>query len=92
MCEDFAPEFGNTGTGCSMTTTHRLTLPFSSGNFCQKNNVTVVPHPPYSTLFPRLKIKLKGRHFDTIEAVEAESQSVLNTVTEHYFRVEFKKW
>jgi hypothetical protein len=45
--------------------------------------MTVVPHPPYSSLFPRLKIKLKGLHFDTIEMVEAESQAVPNTLTEH---------
>jgi hypothetical protein len=33
MCEDFAPNFGNKRTGCCITTTHRLTLPFSPGNF-----------------------------------------------------------
>jgi hypothetical protein len=27
-----------------------------------------------------LKIKLKGRHFDTIEVVEAKSQAVLTTI------------
>jgi hypothetical protein len=37
-----------------------------------------------------LKIKLKGRHFDTIEAIEAESQAVLNTFTEHDFQDAFK--
>jgi hypothetical protein len=45
--------------------------------------MTVVPHPPYFPLFPRLKIKLKGRHFDRIEVIEADSQAVLNTLTEH---------
>jgi hypothetical protein len=30
-----------------------------------------------------LKIKLKGRHFDTTEAMEAESQAVLNSLTAH---------
>jgi hypothetical protein len=30
-----------------------------------------------------LKIKLKGHHFDKIEVLEAESQAVLNTLTEH---------
>jgi hypothetical protein len=29
MCEDFAPNFGERRTGCSITTTHLLTLPFS---------------------------------------------------------------
>jgi hypothetical protein len=46
-------------------------------------------HPTF--LFPRLKLKLKGRHFDTIEAIEAESQAVLNTHTEHDFQDAFKK-
>jgi hypothetical protein len=31
-----------------------------------------------------LKTKLKGRHFDTVE-VMAESQALLNTLTEHDF-------
>jgi hypothetical protein len=48
--------------------------------------MTAVPHPPYFSQFSRLKIKLKGRHFDTIEVIEAESQAVLNTLTEHDFQ------
>jgi hypothetical protein len=30
-------------------------------------------------------IKLKGRHFDTIEVMGAEFQAVVNTLTEHVF-------
>jgi hypothetical protein len=60
------------------------------GEFFTKNNMTVVPHRPYFSLFPPLKIKLKGRHFDRIEAIDAESQAVLNTLTEHYFQDAFK--
>jgi hypothetical protein len=48
--------------------------------------MTVIPHQHYFYLFPQLKIKLKGRHFDTIEAIEAESQAVLNIVTEHDYQ------
>jgi hypothetical protein len=33
MCEDFAPNTGFKRTGCYITTTHHLTLPFSPGNF-----------------------------------------------------------
>jgi hypothetical protein len=59
----------------------------------------VISHPPYlpylascdCPLFPRLKIKLKGRHFDTVEVIEAESLVVLNTLTEHNFQDAFKK-
>jgi hypothetical protein len=57
-----------------------------------KNDMTVVPHPLYFSLFPQLKIKLKSCHLDTIEVMEAESQTVLNTLTEHDFPDEFKKW
>jgi hypothetical protein len=39
-----------------------------------------------------LKIKVKGRHFDTVEMIEAESQAVLNTLTEHDFQDAFKQW
>jgi transposase len=60
--------------------------------------MTVIPHPPYSPdlasatfLFPQLKIKLKGPHFDTVEVIESESQAVLNTLTEHNFQDAFKK-
>jgi hypothetical protein len=37
-----------------------------------------------------LKIKLNGRRFDTVEVIEAESQAVLNTITEHDFRMDLK--
>jgi hypothetical protein len=56
--------------------------------FLTKNNTTTVPTHP--TLFPRLKIKLKGRHFDTTDVREADSQAVLKTLTEHDFQDTFK--
>jgi hypothetical protein len=37
-----------------------------------------------------LKIKLKGRHFDTVEMIETESQAVLSTLTEHGFQDAFQ--
>jgi hypothetical protein len=40
----------------------------------------------------QLKIKLKGRHFDTIEMIETESQAVVNTPTKHDFKDAVKKW
>jgi hypothetical protein len=88
MCEDFAPNFGDKRSGCCITT-HRLTFPFPPVNFDQKQHDC--SHPTYLTfLFPRLKIKLKGSHFDTVEVIEAESQAVLNTLTEHDFQDAFK--
>jgi hypothetical protein len=53
--------------------------------------MTVVPRPP-SFLFPRLKIKLEGRHFDTVEVIETESQAILSILPEHEFQDAIKKW
>jgi hypothetical protein len=54
--------------------------------------MTVDPHPPYFSPFPQLKVKLKDRHFDTTEVIEAEMQAVLKIPTEHDFQDAFKKW
>jgi hypothetical protein len=51
--------------------------------------MAVIPDPPYFPdlapcdffLFPEMKLKLKGRRFDTIEGIQAESQRVLDTLT-----------
>jgi hypothetical protein len=53
--------------------------------------MTVVSHPAYFSLFPRLKTKLKGRHFGTNKVIEAELQAMLNTLTGHGFQNEFRK-
>jgi len=68
--------------------------------FLAKNKIAVIPHPPYSPdlapcdffLFPKLKLKLKGRRFDTIEEIQAESQRVLDTLTEKDFQEAYQKW
>ena len=62
--------------------------------------MTVVPHPPYSPdlapndmfLFPKLKMKLKGRRMQTLEEIQADSQAVLNTLRENDFQECFKHW
>jgi hypothetical protein len=54
--------------------------------------MTVVPHPPYFSLFPQLKIKIKCHHFDATEVIGAESQAVLNTLAKHDFKDAFREW
>jgi hypothetical protein len=49
------------------------------------NNMIIIPHPPYLldlnpcdlALFPKLSIKLKGRHSVTVSDIQRESQGVL---------------
>jgi hypothetical protein len=68
--------------------------------FLVKYKMAVIPHPPYSPdmtpcdfyLFPKMKVNLKGRRFDTTEEVQAESQRVLDTLTEKNFQKAFQKW
>jgi hypothetical protein len=48
----------------------------------------VLTHPIF--LFPGLKTKLKGRHLNRTEFIEAESLAVLNTLAKYDFQGEFK--
>jgi hypothetical protein len=53
-----------------------------------KYKMAVIFHPPYSPdlalcdffLFPKMKLKLKGRRFDNIEEIQTESQRVIDTL------------
>ena len=68
--------------------------------FLTDNNMTMVPHPPYSPdlapsdlfLFPKLKMKFKGRRFQRLEEIQAESQAVPNTLRENDFQKYLKNW
>jgi hypothetical protein len=61
--------------------------------FLAKYKMAVIPHPLYSPdlapcdffLFPKMKLKLKRRRFDTMEEIQAKSQRVLDTLTEKDF-------
>jgi hypothetical protein len=39
-----------------------------------------------------MKLRLKGRRFDTIEGIQAESQEVLNTLTLENFQGCMESW
>jgi hypothetical protein len=91
MCEDFALNFGDKKNWLLHHNNALSHTCFFAREFLTKSNMTFGPtHPTF--LFPQLKMKLKGRHFDTIEVINAESQTVLNTLTEHNFQNTFKKW
>jgi hypothetical protein len=40
----------------------------------------------------KLKTKLKGRRFQTVEEIQEQSQAVLNTLREYDFQECFKNW
>jgi transposase len=60
--------------------------------------MVIVPHPPYSpvlvpydfALFPKLKIKLKGRCFETVSDIQKESQAVLDSIKKNNFHGDFE--
>jgi transposase len=81
-------------------TLHLSTHPKKTTAFVTNNNIVIVPHPPCSpglapcdfTLFPKLKIKLKGRRFETASDIQRESQAVLNSIKENDFHGSFESW
>jgi hypothetical protein len=68
--------------------------------FVTNNNMVIVPHPPYLldlapcdfTLFPKLKMKLNGRHFETVFDIQRESQAVLDSIRANDFHGAFEEW
>ena len=68
--------------------------------FLTKNNMTTIPHPAHSPdlatcelkVFHKMKLRLKGRCFISIEQIQAESQQVLNMLMPADFNECFQKW
>jgi hypothetical protein len=67
--------------------------------FVTNNNMVIVPHPRYSldlapccdfALFPKLKMKLKVRRFETVSDIQRESQAVLDNIKENDFHSDLK--
>jgi histone-lysine N-methyltransferase SETMAR len=64
------------------------------------NNRVISPHPPYSpdlapydfTLFSKLKMKLKGRRFETVSDMQRELQVVLDSIMKNDFHSAFEAW
>jgi histone-lysine N-methyltransferase SETMAR len=63
-------------------------------------NIRAIPPPPYSPdlapcdffLFPKMKLRLKGRRFDTTEEIHAEKQEVIDTLTFENLQGCIKSW
>ena len=68
--------------------------------FLTSKNITVISNSPCSPglapcdffLFPKMKVRLKGRHFDTTEEIHAESQEIIDTLIFENFQGCMKSW
>jgi len=68
--------------------------------FLAHNSIIALLQPPYSPnlapcdffLFPKMKLQLKGRRFDTVEEIQRESQNVLGRLREQDFQHTFQQW
>jgi transposase len=66
--------------------------------FVTNNNMVIIPLPPYSpdlvpcdfALFPELKLKLKGQHFETVSDIQI--QAILESIEENIFHGAFEAW
>ena len=69
-------------------------------NYLAKHHISVVPHPPICPdlapedifLFPKLKIILIGRRFQTIEEIQENAIRELQVITESAFKEAFQQW
>jgi hypothetical protein len=60
------------------------------------NSIVIVPHTGLShcdfALFPKLKMKLKGRCFETVSDIQKKSQAVLDSIKENEIHGAFEAW
>ena len=75
-------------------------MALSVQQFLAKNNMTVIPHPPYSLdvvpcdffLFHRIKGQMKGKCFADVSEVKKKTLEVLNNINTEEFQKCFQHW
>ncbi|UYV77461.1 hypothetical protein LAZ67_15001092 [Cordylochernes scorpioides] len=68
--------------------------------FLAKHSTIQIPHPPYSPdlasndffSYPKLKMNLKGRKFDNVDMIRAESKATLRNLSKSDFISCFDNW
>jgi len=68
--------------------------------FLSNKNIMVCPHTPCSSdlapydfwLFPRVKMAMKGKRFESIQDIESATTAQLKTLTKENFQNCFRKW
>ena len=82
------------------TVNHAFHTALSIREFLAKKNIPVLPNPSYSPdlaprdfyLFSKLKSKLKGHRFGTMENIQNIVTDELNTLTENDFQYCYDQW
>ena len=77
-----------------------LTVEQKEQQFLSNKHITVCPHPPYAPdlapcdfwLFPKVKMTMKGKHFESIQDIEAATTAQLKTLTKEDFQNYIRKW
>lgn len=83
MCRRKDLHSGETRIGFPITIMHQLIMCFPSRNLWQNSQISVLLQLSYSpdvastNLFPKLKVSLKGKQFDLIEDIQANSETDL---------------
>jgi transposase len=98
MCDKKDRNLGTTTTGSFITTMCPAHTSLKTPEFVTNNNMVIVSHPPYSpdlapcdfALFAKLKMKVKGRHFETVSDIQRESQAVLGSIKDNDFHCAFE--
>jgi hypothetical protein len=73
---------------------------FPTLDFGTNNNLVIIPRSPYPpglapcdfTLFFKLKMKLKGRRFETVSDIQKKSPAVLDSIKENDLHGAFEAW
>jgi histone-lysine N-methyltransferase SETMAR len=68
--------------------------------FLTHNSIITLPHPPYSSdlapchffLHTKMKLQLKGCHFDGVKEIQQESQNALDMFRDQDFQHAFQQW
>lgn len=69
-------------------------------DYLTKNNVNIVPQAPYSPdmapcdffLFPKLKLPLRGKHFQSIEVIKENSKKELKAIPKAAYQKCYEDW
>ena len=77
-----------------------LTVKQKEQQFLSNKNIMVCPHPPFSPdwapcdfwLFPKVKMSMKGKRFESIQDIKAAKTAQLKTLTKEDFQNCFRKW